>query len=222
MTDDPGAREPSARVSSPRRGLDRKLLAAIALSVFMLVAALTYTLLGAGRGECRNWEGQLETLSRSLTRLRLAKGEGRMAAITALDELELPCAKVAVVRDECAEASRQLARAEQQQLQAKGLLGQLEGAVDRLDEPARSVAKRRLLQSETLVTIADDLDLTPDQARRSLDTALEQLDPGRLEKLQGEIEAAIERSEKHVEIGAIHNKRCDRGFKLLIDQGQRR
>lgn len=203
--------------------VDRRLVAALTVS-FLLVAAVIGTAIYLRQVDdgCDRWEEQLQELSRSLTRHRLAKGTGRIAAVEDLESLTLPCPKVGEARDVCAAAYRHIILAEQEQKRAKSMVGRIQKAVASLEEPHKTVALRRLLQNASISDIAEELELSEEVAQHTLDTALAKIGPDRLTDLHKTFEGAIKESDRHIETGTKQNDACDVAFKRLLEEAQNR
>lgn len=213
------------RDSSPpeETTVDRRLVAALTVA-FILVASVIAAALYLRQADdgCGRWEEQLNELSSSLTRHRRAKGTGRIAAVEDLESLKLPCKKVGEARDVCAAAYRHIVLAEREQKRAKATVGRIHKAVASLEEPHKTVALRRMLQNDSIHDIAEELDLTEEEAQLALTTALAKLGPDRLTELHKTFEKAIKESDRHIKVGTEQNDACDVAFKRLLEDAQSR
>jgi DNA-directed RNA polymerase specialized sigma24 family protein len=197
-------------------------LVAAAVAGLLLVTILAVVATRRAADPCHGWERQLGDLSGTLTLHRLAQGDARHGAVAALEELPLPCAKVATVRDDCAAAYRALLVAEARQAEAKAAVRRLERSVDGLGEPVREVARRRYLLSHDASRIGRDLGLDEGAVAGHLAAAVEALGPERLALADAEIDTALSRSEAQLRIAATRNARCDAALKALVERAQSR
>ncbi len=207
-----------AEQETPRRRFDFRWGATIIIGlVICLFVAVVIT---RSADPCTRWERQLNELTRGLTKHRLARGNARPVAISVLEELNLPCAKVASVREDCVAAYRALLVAESRQNEAKAVIARLRKAVNGLSEPQREIARRRFLENQSLTDIGRDLQIEDVLARQRLDAAVKAIGPGQLAALDSEFETAVNRSQEQLRSAADHNFACDAALKRLVEEAQ--
>lgn len=192
-----------------------------------VVAALLLVGLGAvtflSRREdagCGDWERQFDQLSEALGLYVRSEGLAQTAALSNVEALDLPCAKVAETRDVCVGVYHRLRAAEREHESAKRALAELERVVGSLEEPERTVAERRFIESEPTFVIADKLDMPVEEVRRHLASAEKTIGAGRLREIHGRFEKAVDASKTHVDAARMGNEQCDLLYKRLLEEEQ--
>ena len=165
--------------SDPSRGVKRvdlRLVAVMGVSFLVVAVVVGVFVAHALRDECSDWVEQLDRVDGGVTKVVRLRGDAREAGLDDLERMQVPCGKVASVRDLCVVGYRHLARAQAEHDQAESLMPAVQRALDALNPALRKAARRCILRDQPEDGGARELGISNEERAR-LGAAIARLRP---------------------------------------------